>query len=182
MAPVRIAVIGAGLIGYQHIRRVLNEPEATLAAIVDPTDKARELARSHGTPWFPELPALLQADRPDGVIVATPNQLHVVNGLACVEAGIPMLMEKPVSDDVAGGWELVAATEQAGVPMLVGHHRRHSPLIQQAKAIVASGAIGRVTTVNGLCWFLKPPSYFDTAWRRAAGSRGDPDQSHPRHR
>ena len=166
MAPVRIAVIGAGLIGSQHIRRVLSEPEATLAAIVDPTDKARELARSHGTPWFPELPALLQADRPDGVIVATPNQLHVVNGLACVEAGIPMLMEKPVSDDVASGWELVAATERAGVPMLVGHHRRHSPLIQEAKAIVASGTIGRVTTVNGLCWFLKPSSYFDTAWRR----------------
>ena len=127
--------------------------------------------------------ALLQADRPDGVIVATPNQLHVVNGLACVEAGIPMLMEKPVSDDVASGWELVAATEQAGVPMLVGHHRRHSPLIQQAKAIVASGAIGRVTTVNGLCWFLKPFELLrHAAWRRQPGAAGDPDQSHPRHR
>ena len=133
-------------------------------------EKAQELARSCGTRWFPDLGALLQADRPDGVIVATPNQLHVANALACVEAGIPMLMEKPVSDDVASGWDLVAATEQAGVPMLVGHHRRHSPLIQQAKEIVASGSIGRVTTVNGLCWFLKPRSYFDVAWRREPGA------------
>ena len=169
-APVRLAVVGAGLIGRQHIRRVRNEPEAALVAIVDPTDGARELAQGAGTPWFPDLAALLQADRPDGVIVATPNQLHVANGLACVEAGVPMLMEKPVSDDVAGGWELVAATEQAGVPMLVGHHRRHSPLIHEAKAIVASGAIGRVTAVNGLCWFLKPQDYFDAAWRRQPGA------------
>ena len=81
-----------------------------------------------------------------------------------------MLMEKPVSDDVATGWELVAATEQAGVPMLVGHHRRHSPLIRQAKEMLASGAVGRVTTVNGLCWFLKPKPYFDVAWRREPGA------------
>ena len=168
--PVRIAVVGAGLIGYQHILRVRGEPEAALAAIVDPTVKAQELARDLGTRWFPDLHAMLEADRPDGVIVATPNQLHVANGLTCVAAGIPMLMEKPVSDDVATGWELVAATEQAGVPMLVGHHRRHSPLIQQAKEIVASGAIGRVTTVNGLCWFLKPKPYFDAAWRREPGA------------
>jgi predicted dehydrogenase len=168
--PVRIAVVGAGLIGHQHVLRVQGEPEARLAAIVDPMEKAQELARRCGTGWFPDLSAMLQANRPDGVIVATPNQLHVANGLACVEAGIPMLMEKPVSDDVASGWALVVAAEQAGVPMLVGHHRRHSPLIQKAKAIVASGAIGRVTTINGLCWFLKPGSYFDAAWRREPGA------------
>jgi predicted dehydrogenase len=168
--PVRLAVAGAGLIGLQHIRRVQTEPEAVLAAIVDPAERASELARSLGAPWFPDLPALLAADRRDGVIIATPNQLHVANGVACVEAGIPMLMEKPVSDDVAGGWELVAAAEQADVPILVGHHRRHSPLIQEAKAVVASGAIGRVTAVNGLCWFLKPKHYFDVAWRRQPGA------------
>ena len=112
--PVRIAVVGAGLIGYQHILRVRGEPEAVLAAIVDPTVKAQELARDLGTRWFPDLHAMLEAITPDGVIVATPNQLHVANGLTCVAAGIPMLMEKPVSDDVATGWELVAATEQAG--------------------------------------------------------------------
>jgi predicted dehydrogenase len=167
--PVRVAVVGAGLIGQEHIRRVRNEPGATLAAIVDPLDKTQVLARDCGTRWFPDLAAMLRADRPDGVIIATPNQLHVANGLACVDAGIPMLMDKPVSDDVASGWELVAAAEGAGVPMLVGHHRRHSPLIQEAKAVVDSGAIGRVTAVNGLCWFLKPSSYFDVPWRLAPG-------------
>ena len=169
--PVRIAVVGAGLVGRQHILRVQNEPKARLAAIVDPTPQAKELAASLGTPWFPDLDALLGADRPDAVIIATPNQLHVANGLACVAAGVPMLMEKPVADDVADGWRLVEAAERADVPILVGHHRRHSPLIQRAKEIVAAGRLGRIVSVCALCWFLKPEAYFAAAaWRREPGA------------
>src|SRR6516162_9262433 len=48
---------------------------------------------------------------------------------SAVNAGVPMLLEKPVSDDVESAMGLVDAAEQAGVPILVGHHRRHSPLI-----------------------------------------------------
>jgi predicted dehydrogenase len=169
--PVRIAVVGAGLVGRQHVLRVQSEPEAQLAAIVDPAPPARELAASLAAPWFPDLEALLGAGKADAVIIATPNQLHVANGLACVAAGLPMLMEKPVADEVAGGWRLVEAAEQAGVPMLVGHHRRHSPLIRRAKEIVADGRLGRLVSVCALCWFLKPESYFAAAaWRREPGA------------
>jgi predicted dehydrogenase len=168
--PVRIAVVGAGLIGYQHILRIRSEPEAELAAVVDPTPKAKALAEELGATWFPDLEPLLRSDRPDGAIIATPNQLHVANGLACIAAGVPMLIEKPISDDVPSGWELVEAAERADVPMLVGHHRRHSPLMRAAREIVASGRIGRVTTVSGLCWFLKPKNYFDVAWRCEPGA------------
>jgi predicted dehydrogenase len=170
--PVRIAVVGAGLVGRQHVLRVRDEPAARLAAIVDPMPAARELADGLGAPWFADLEALLGADQPDAAIIATPNQLHVANGLACVAAGVPMLMEKPVADDVAAGWRLVEAAERADVPMLVGHHRRHSPLIQRAREIVASGRLGRITSVCALCWFLKPDDYFTAAaWRREPGAR-----------
>jgi predicted dehydrogenase len=169
--PVRIAVVGAGLVGRQHVLRVQSEPEAQLAAIVDPAPPARELAASLAAPWFPDLEALLGAGQADAVIIATPNQLHVANGLACVAAGLPMLMEKPVADEAAAGWRLVEAAEQAQVPMLVGHHRRHSPLIRRAKEIVAAGRLGRLVSVCALCWFLKPESYFAAAaWRREPGA------------
>ncbi len=167
--PVRIAVVGAGLIGRAHARRILDEPQAVLAGIVDPTPQARGFAASVGAAWFADLDALLRGTRPDGVVIATPNQLHVAGGLAAVAAGIPTLLEKPVADDVDSALRLVAAAEAAGVPILVGHHRRHSPLIQRAKAIVASGRLGRIVAVNGLCWFLKPADYFDVAWRREPG-------------
>ena len=168
--PVRIAVVGAGLIGRQHVLRTTNEPRAELTAIVDPMPEARELAAALATRWFPDLESMLRSHRPDGVIIATPNQMHVANGLACVAAGVPMLLEKPVADDVASGWELVRAAEDARVPILVGHHRRHSPAIRSAREIVGSGRLGRLTTVNALCWFLKPEGYFDVAWRRAPGA------------
>ena len=153
---VRIAVAGAGMIGQAHIKRILEEPQAALAAIIDPSPRAKEQAKVLGVPCFADLEAGLQAVRPDGVVIATPNQLHVQNGLVAVQAGIPMLLEKPVSDDVDSALQLVEAAEKAGVRILVGHHRRHSPLTQKAREIVQSGRLGRITAVNGLCLFLKP--------------------------
>lgn len=169
---VRIAVAGAGLIGQAHIKRVIEEPQAQLAAIFDPSPKAQEQATSLGVPCFADLETGLRETMPDGVVIATPNQLHVPNGLTAVQASVPMLLEKPVSGDVASAMQLVTAAEAAGVPILVGHHRRHSPLIQRAREIVESGRLGRITAVTGLCLFQKPDQgYFDGAysWRREPG-------------
>ena len=151
---VRIAVVGAGLIGQAHIRRIQDLPEADLAAIVDPSSRAQEQADALGIPWFAELPELLAGLKPDGIVLATPNRLHVPGALACVAAGLPVLVEKPVADDVAAALRLAEAAEAAGVPILVGHHRRHSPLIARAREIVASGQLGRITAVNGL-WLVQ---------------------------
>ncbi len=81
-ALIRIAVVGAGLIGRRHAAHVQACPEAKLHAIVDPTDAAREVAAAAGVPWFAEIGAMLAAGKPDAVIVATPNSLHVEHGLA----------------------------------------------------------------------------------------------------
>jgi predicted dehydrogenase len=171
MQRVRIAVAGAGMIGQAHIKRILEEPQAELAAIIDPSSKTTEQAKALGVPCFADLETGLQAVRPDGVVIATPNQLHVPNGLLAVQAGLPMLLEKPISDDVDSALKLVEAGEKAGVPILVGHHRRHSPLTQTAREIVQSGRLGKITAVNGLCLFLKPRDYFEGpgSWRREPG-------------
>ena len=165
-----IAVVGAGLIGRQHIDRVLGDPSVRLSHIVDPTEAARALAQQHGVPWAPDIAAMLAAGRPHGVIVATPNQLHVEHGLACVAAGLPTLIEKPVADDADGARRLVEAAEAAGVPLLIGHHRRHNPLIRAARARIEAGEIGRVVAAHATCWLFKPDSYFDAAWRRQPGA------------
>ncbi len=110
-ALIRIAVVGAGLIGRRHAAHVQACPEAKLHAIVDPTDAAREVAAAAGVPWFAEIGAMLAAGKPDAVIVATPNSLHVEHGLAAIAAGLPTLVEKPIADTVAGARKLVAAAE-----------------------------------------------------------------------
>ena len=168
--PVRIAVAGAGLIGQAHIRRILDDPGARLAAIIDPSPAA-EQAAVLGVPAFADLAEGLRAARPEGVVIATPNALHVPHGLLAVEAGVPMLLEKPMSGDLASAMQLVGAADAAGVPILVGHHRRHSPLMQRAHDAVASGRLGRVVAATGLCLLRKPDNYFDgpTVWRREPG-------------
>jgi predicted dehydrogenase len=168
--PVRLAVLGAGLIGKRHIAHVAAEPMAELAAVVDPSPAGEQAAREHGTRWFASFADLTASDRPDGAIIATPNQLHVANGLESIAAGVPALVEKPIADDVASAARLVEAAETAGVPLLVGHHRRHNPMMQVAKQTIDSGRLGEVIAVHGMCWFFKPDEYFDVAWRREKGA------------
>ncbi len=168
--PVKLAVMGAGLIGKRHVEHILAEPEAALFAIVELSEAGQDFALAQNTLWFPDFTSMLAAGKPEAVIVATPNQLHMQNGLDCVTVGIPALIEKPLCDNLADAETLVLAAEQAGVPLLTGHHRRHNPMIQKAKAIIDSDRIGRVTAIHGFCWFYKPDDYFDVSWRREKGA------------
>ena len=112
---------------------------------------------------------MLDEVTPEGVIIATPNDLHVPLSLTCVERGIPVLVEKPVADTVEAARSLAKASESAGVPVLVGHHRRHSPIIRKARKIVQSGALGELVALSALFLVHKPDGYFQAAWRRRAG-------------
>ena len=170
MTPVKIAVMGAGLIGKRHAEHVASEPGATLRAIVDPSEIGKTLADRLGAHWYRSFGEMIAADRPEGVIIATPNQLHVANGLEAIEAGIPAIVEKPIADDLAGGARLVEAAERASVPLLVGHHRRYNPMIAKAKEIIDSGRLGRVLSLHGHFWLMKPDDYFDVGWRREEGA------------
>ncbi|MEA5455917.1 Gfo/Idh/MocA family oxidoreductase [Sinomonas sp. JGH33] len=170
---VHIAVAGSGLIGQEHLRRIAHSDEtvnAAVCAVVDPAPAAREVAARHGVPLFTSLAELFAAQRPDGVILATPNRFHVSGGLECVAAGVPVLVEKPIAETADDAERLVAAADAAGVPLLVGHHRRHSPLLAQARRIVGEGTLGTVVAVVGTALFRKPDDYFGAGpWRAQPG-------------
>ncbi|BBO07684.1 putative dehydrogenase [Bradyrhizobium ottawaense] len=71
-APVRLSLMGAGLIGKRHVEHILARPEAVLSSIVDPMPAARELAASPKVDWFPSFQDMLSENRPEGVVVANP--------------------------------------------------------------------------------------------------------------
>ncbi len=170
MQKLAIAVAGAGLIGRTHIALIRASRECALSAIVDPAPAAAEIARASGVPLHGSLAELFARQRPDGVILATPNGLHVPQALECIAAGVAALVEKPVADSVGEGMRLCEAAERTRAKLLVGHHRVHSPLLATACAIVRSGKLGRLVAVTGSAMFYKPESYFDEApWRRQPG-------------
>lgn len=166
---VRIAVIGAGVIGITHIGIIQQDPLCEVAAIADPTPTAAALAAERGIPYFADYLEMLDKVKPDGAIIATPNALHVPVGLACAKRGVPMLVEKPIADTVEASQTLIDAADRAGVALLIGHYRRYNPITRKAREIIQSGQIGKLTAATGLYMIKKPDAYFDVAWRRAAG-------------
>jgi len=167
---LRIAVAGAGLIGRTHIALIQASRECALSAIADPAPAAAEIARAVGVPMYGSLAELLARERPDGVILATPNRLHVPQALECIAAGIATLIEKPIAGSFEEGLRVCEAADRAQAKILVGHHRVHSPLLATARSIVQSGRLGRLVAVMGSAMFYKPDGYFDNApWRRQPG-------------
>lgn len=170
MQALNIAVAGAGLIGKRHIELIQANPQCALSAIVDPSPDAVAYAASIGVPLFTDLGALFEARRPDGVVLATPNHLHVAQAFECIHAGVAALIEKPVAHALAEGEQLLRAADKAEAKLLVGHHRAHSPLLAQARETIRQGLLGDLVVVNGSATFYKPDDYFDAApWRRQAG-------------
>jgi predicted dehydrogenase len=173
MDKLRIAVAGAGLIGKRHIEMVRNSGKCILSAIVDPSPQAAGYAKELGVDIHPSLTECFAKDKPDGIVLATPNQMHVDQGLECIAAGVPAIIEKPVAHTLEGGIKLLKAAEQAEAKMLVGHHRRYSSIIAKAVEVIRSGVLGNIVGVMGTALFYKAESegYFDGAfaWRRESG-------------
>ncbi|MDH5557573.1 MAG: Gfo/Idh/MocA family oxidoreductase [Alphaproteobacteria bacterium] len=167
--PVRLAVVGAGPIGRRHLQAIAAEPSCQAVAVVDPASSGVEAANEWSLPHYADLETMLDEVAPEGVINATPNSAHVPLSLACVKRGIPVLVEKPIADRLDPALALADASEAARVPVLVGHHRRHNPIVRKAREIVRSGVLGRLTAVSATWMAHKPDDYFNVAWRREAG-------------
>jgi predicted dehydrogenase len=169
--PTRIAVAGAGYIGQAHIDVIQRSNTVTLCAVVDPSPASAEIAAKAGVPHYASLDELLASDKPDGVVLATPNKLHVAHALQCINAGLPTLLEKPIASTVAEANIIVDAVAGKQATLLIGHHRAHSPIMAQARNVIESGRLGRLVSVMGSALFLKPDHYFvDAPWRRELGA------------
>lgn len=176
--PLRIIIVGAGLIGPRHAQSVLSNPSTELVALVDPASSRARVASQLQTEHFPSVPAMLAAiPKPDAAIICTPNHTHVPIATELLSHGIHILTEKPLSDSVESAQSLLAFArrpENAHLTVLVGHHRRFNPYVRAAKEILDSNSLGTVIAVNGLWTLYKPEAYFapPTDWRRVRPSGG----------
>jgi predicted dehydrogenase len=170
MKKLNIVIVGLGVIGRSHVERLNAFNRAQLRAVVDVTQDSKDFAKEQNIPHFESLEMLFKNHKPDGVILATPNHLHVDGALICAKNGISALIEKPVADTVKNGQRLLRGLEKWKIPMLVGHHRRHSATLQAAKKHIAAGHLGTLVSVVGSAQFYKPDTYFETGlWRTKKG-------------
>ena len=183
MDDLKVAVIGAGVIGRTHIDTLSKAGGVALSAIVDPTPAARDLAAQRQVPYFTDIDALLAAGICDAAVIASPNDTHVALAERMLGAGIPILLEKPVASTLAEAAILAEVTARSGVPVLVGHHRRHNPLIKTAKRAITDGAIGPLVMATVTCAMPEAAGLFRRALApRSGAGRPAADQRDPRYR
>lgn len=150
MTRLKIGVVGAGAWGRNHVRTVAGLADAELAAVCDIDPKTRErMARQYpGALITGDVAALLQAV--DAVIVASPAATHATVALQAVDAGKPVLVEKPFALNVRDAEEVARRGAARGVPVLAGHLLVYHPAVERLRAMVQAGELGRVFYLYGL--------------------------------
>jgi len=134
--PLRVGVIGAGVMGSNHARVLAGLPGVTLVGIVDPLPAHRARAvEMTGCTTFATLEELVDAGV-DAVTIAAPTHLHHEVALACIARKIHVLVEKPIASTVEEGHEIVAAARHAGVTLMVGHVERFNPAVAAIKQAI----------------------------------------------
>lgn len=142
MSRLKVGVIGAGAWGRNHVRTLAAMATVDLAGVADADPKARErTAKNHPGVFVTDSVDELFA-RVDAVVVASTAKSHAALGLAAIEAGKPVLVEKPFALTVADAMALAEASKRRKVPALVGHLLEFHPVIDHLKAMIRSGSLG----------------------------------------
>jgi predicted dehydrogenase len=131
--------------GRHHARVYADMPGVDLVGVADATrEVAERVGHRFGAPAFADCQELFKHAHPDLVSVAVPTAQHRPVAQAAIEAGINVLVEKPIAATVEDGEALVAAAEQAGVTLAVGHIERHNPAVTALKSHLDAGELGRI--------------------------------------
>ncbi|UQN15061.1 inositol 2-dehydrogenase [Gulosibacter sp. ACHW.36C] len=142
---LRVGLIGTGRIGQIHGRHIGNHADSVLARIADPyIEGARQLAKGFGSEVTDDPRELIDSGDLDAVVVAAPTPQHVNLIEACVDAGVPVLCEKPIDLDLTRVDGLAAKVAASGVPVAIGFNQRFDPAIAEVHERVANGAIGQL--------------------------------------
>ncbi len=144
---MRVAVIGAGNMGKNHIRTwsqlASERSDIEFVGIADPMPQSKELAESYGVPWYASYHELIRAQKPQAVSVVVPTIYHKDVALDLIEQGIHLLIEKPIASTLKEATAIMdAQTKRPNVAIMVGHIEWFNPVVQKAYQMIKSGKIG----------------------------------------
>jgi len=167
---IKIAVVGTGLMGLQHIKAIQKSNKTEIHSIVEINDNAKILSKRLKIPFYRSTKELLAKKNPDAVIIAKPNKLHEKHTISFLKLKIPVLLEKPISDNIKSARRIVDSSKRNKTPLLIGYHRRHNSIISRVKEIINSGKLGKIISANVLCWMYKHKTYYKEKWRVKKGA------------
>ena len=176
--PFRWGIAGFGWVARDFALPAMHAEGHVLAAIADPSDSARTAAADLGVRAHRDHAALLAQGGIDALYVATPNHLHAGPAVAALDAGIPVLCEKPMAATVADAERIARAAQNSGTLYGTAFDQRHHPAHRRMATMIGEGAIGRPIAVRIVyaCWVdpLFAPGKGGAAdnWRISAAKAG----------
>jgi predicted dehydrogenase len=167
---VRIASIGAGMIGKVHANAAAHLDDCEYVAICDPDPTKAQIAKDCGTKYYQSYQEMIEKETLDGVIIAVPNEMHEPVGTYCADRGLHLLVEKPISHSIESAEKLIDSANRNRVKLLIAHHRRFNPMVVATRDMVRNGELGDIVGISVLWCMYKPTEYFVAGpWRKEKG-------------
>ncbi|TFG61858.1 MAG: Gfo/Idh/MocA family oxidoreductase, partial [Spirochaetales bacterium] len=167
---VRLASIGAGMIGHVHAGIASRMEECEYVALCDADASKADMARELGVKYYSDFRVMIEKERLDGVIISLPNEMHEPVGSACAEKGLHIMMEKPIAPTIDAAEKLVRSARANKVNLLVAHHRRFNPMVTATRELIRNGELGDMVGISVLWSMYKPDEYFVAGeWRKKKG-------------
>ncbi len=167
MKPVRVGLIGCGKVGQIHATALRSLAEAELTAVCDVSpERVRAFADQYGAHGYTDVNAMLSEGKVEAVIIGTPHPLHAAPAIRAAEAGVHVLVEKPMAATLADCDAMLAAANRAGVLLSVISQRRFYEPVRRMKEAIDAGKIGRPALGVFTMYSWREPSYYQSdPWR-----------------
>jgi UDP-N-acetylglucosamine 3-dehydrogenase len=159
---VRIGVIGIGAMGARHVETLERLDTAELVAVADPDrNRAAAVIGRRPVAWHEDPSELLARDDLDAVCVATPSFSHAEIVLEALEAGLHVLVEKPIATELPDALRMAAAGIACSRKLMVGHVERFNPAVGKVRELLEQGRLGRVYRAQATRVGSLPPRIVD---------------------
>jgi len=146
MFDIKVGVIGAGSMGRNHVR-VFSEI-SNLVGVCDISEKAAfEIGKKFNVPHFNDIEKFIKETGVEAVSLSTPTTHHVTAALQCLEAGVDVLVEKPIASNVEDGKRIIETAKKNGRTLAVGMIERHNPVVKFTREMIDKGEFGRLVTI-----------------------------------
>lgn len=146
---IRVAVVGVGTMGKNHVRVFKEMPNVDLVAIVDKDRAMVDFSgRIYNVPVYTDFCEMLEKEKPDAVSVAVPTVAHYPVARALLEAGCHVLVEKPITETLDEAYELIQLAGRVNRVLAVGHIERFNPAVTELKRRLEAGQLGRIFQVH----------------------------------
>ena len=162
MEKIKVAVIGVGAMGRNHVRVYSETPECDLVAISDLDEKkAKEIAEEFKCKYYVYPKEMLEKETLDAVSIAVPTKNHKRVSLDVINRGVHILLEKPIADCIGDAKEIIKKSKEKKIKLLVGHIERFNPAVTKLKEIIDQGKVGAISSIIARRVGLFPPRIKD---------------------